>query len=228
MAAPKPGSRTISADRCERCGSMWFDEHELREIDAQLAALPFREFAPDEALKSSLATCPRCAASGKHGPVEVTLLDVKVDFCRSCNGVWLQGDELMALLRATEDLESRQDLGAYRTSARAARAIASGEFTCPRCQQVTPKVESCIVPGGLVCGPCFYAKEEQSLKSSKGEGFREVMRRDRLARDTAAPQQRTSDFLWSFLGAILAGTPRFCEHCGKRRGDPECSHSIWK
>ncbi len=44
--------------------------------------------------------CPRC-----HGPMKVaTRMDVELDFCPQCRGIWLDGGELEKLMERSQNL----------------------------------------------------------------------------------------------------------------------------
>jgi Zn-finger nucleic acid-binding protein len=163
VAAPRPGARVIRADVCDGCGGHWFDEYELAEVNDALGGVPFRmaEIGALGRVHPAAPACPRCG----DRCAELMVLDVTIDVCRRCRGVWLDGGEYEALARAAALEASRraETTGSYRLAPRAAKAIRHGVFACPRCEEDRPTADGLCTPRGLVCGPCFHAHEEADL-----------------------------------------------------------------
>ena len=94
------------------CGGVWFDNFELRRVDAldeKLAtALAHREFDSDAIVLTEKRPCPKCAG--------VTMLQHKfsrekpviVDECPSCGGIWLDGGELAVIRQPVVTKGDRQ------------------------------------------------------------------------------------------------------------------------
>ncbi len=83
----------IELDFCEECEGIWFDYNELDGLLGKNAKLSFdkcrRETTPhNEDMKH--ATCPRCQQRMTKVQIEV---DMIIDFCEDCNGIWLDGGE---------------------------------------------------------------------------------------------------------------------------------------
>ncbi len=90
--------RGTQVDECSGCRGIWFDEKELEAILAvkprELRALRGRE---NDAYNRIPGKCPRDG----HALIRVcsTLnLEVVVDVCPECRGIWLDGGELQKLL----------------------------------------------------------------------------------------------------------------------------------
>src|SRR5262249_10149751 len=149
VAQPRPGARAVKADVCETCGGIWLDEYELADVSDALGKLPFRieEIRAVGRRGAGIAACPRCST----GAVEITLLDVAIDVCLGCRGVWLDGGEYEALARAGAMAASPE--ASYRTAPQAAKAVRRNVFDCPRCGAEKPVSDSMITAKGLVCGP---------------------------------------------------------------------------
>lgn len=254
IAEPRPGAKTIRADICPNCASLWFDDYELVEVSDALGGLPFRRQAIRDVSTPSknLSACPRCQKTGHEGPIEFTLYDVSIDFCMTCHGVWLDGGEYEALARASTESEQDKENASYRSAPQAARTISSGMFECPSCGKEYKTSESCIVPAGLVCGTCFYADEEAELAKEKNYGgMRETIMKNRFV-GSAAPTSGderlpsgssydgwerppyessgasvASRVVFGVLGAVLSGAfgqGIHCSQCGNPRGGPSCPH----
>ncbi len=235
IAEPRPGAKPVRADVCRACGGIWLDEYELAEVSDPLGGLPFRmaEIAELGAPGKHLATCPRCHAV----PVEVAVLDVALDVCPGCKGVWLDGGEYEALARATalEAAQKAEATGSYRVAPNAAKAVKHGLFDCPRCAKEKPTSEGMLTPSGLVCGPCFYEHDEAPLLADASRDHGELTQRMQrgafrphdasIGREGWARIGAQAGGAISILGLLLGGgNPGFCEHCGRRRSDPACSH----
>lgn len=96
LACPRDGGALrpftvadITVDTCAQCAGTWFDHGELARVthDDELARL-----AADvqRAASESGFLCLRC-----RGPcARVAVVDVEVDACAACGGIWMDGGEL--------------------------------------------------------------------------------------------------------------------------------------
>ena len=73
----------VEVDRCTRCGGMWFDVGEVSQ--AALCGVP-----PIGLRGPSTRTCPLCRQALTLGTID----RVEVDHCRTCQGTYLDADEL--------------------------------------------------------------------------------------------------------------------------------------
>ena len=96
----------LEVDLCPRCGGLWLDRGEI----TRAARLPEQELSRLRALltdvggppplpSESIVPCPAC--DGKLA--EVMLGSVHVDFCESCQGIFLDRGELEAALGAVRE-----------------------------------------------------------------------------------------------------------------------------
>jgi len=96
----------LEVDLCPRCGGLWLDRGEI----TRAARLPEQELSRLRALLTDVggppplpsdttAPCPAC--DGKLA--EVMLGGVRVDFCESCHGLFLDRGELEEALRAVRE-----------------------------------------------------------------------------------------------------------------------------
>jgi len=104
----------INLDECGKCKGIWFDPGELDEIkgvfqpDLRWMDFDLWKNLGDFQVASQPVSCPQ-----GHGTDLRSLyfkeVDVKIQFCPVCEGIWLQADDLqkiiVALLREAEALE---------------------------------------------------------------------------------------------------------------------------
>lgn len=94
------------------CGGVWFDNFELRRVDAldvELGtALAHLEFNPYAIVLTEKRPCPKCAGvtmlQHKFSPEKPVL----VDECPSCGGLWLDGGELAEIRQPAATKDERQ------------------------------------------------------------------------------------------------------------------------
>ncbi|MFO0613001.1 MAG: zf-TFIIB domain-containing protein [Polyangiaceae bacterium] len=221
------GGRTkdqeIGFARCPVCGAVWLDEFDAPGLGKPVARLAFDAEALAIAWPPTtrFSACPRCATPTEDAVRQIKLLDVVIDFCVRCHGLYLDAGELDALVRAVADADAAANAN-YRAAPRVRNAIGARSFECARCGEERPTAESCILPAGLVCGSCFYERGEAALSASAGAGF---------ARDFSGtvPKPIESKFeaepVLSRIGVVLAVLGfGFCIFCGRRPYDAGCPH----
>lgn len=105
----------LEVDVCSGgCGGLWFDNHELRKVDAKAEHLgePLLavELKPGAAVdRAARRDCPKCDSTVMMRHFYNVKRDVEVDECPRCGGVWLDEGELR-LIRdqyETDDARSR-------------------------------------------------------------------------------------------------------------------------
>jgi Zn-finger nucleic acid-binding protein len=74
-------------DRCTFCSGLWFDGGELNAV---LGKRPAASLTEDQ---ESSRHCPRC----KTAMTPAVVGGLRVEFCKTCNGVFLDDGELTAL-----------------------------------------------------------------------------------------------------------------------------------
>src|SRR5262245_53752173 len=129
---PRQADAAVVIDVCDQCRGVWLDEGELDGLCPSVADLPARR---DEVVflgerGAGIAKCPRC----ENRPIEFAIVDVKIDFCDQCSGVWLDGPEAEELMLPPEDDAPRPGRGrnpGYR--ANALRVAQKGVIDCIAC-----------------------------------------------------------------------------------------------
>lgn len=231
VAKPRPGAKAVRADVCPTCAGIWLDEYELAEVGDALGGLPFRveEIAELGSPAKNIARCPRCKAT----PSEISVLDVAIDVCAGCRGVWLDGAEYEALAAAAalEAAQRAETTGNYRTAPRAAKAVNRGVFDCPHCQREVPTSEAMLTSGGMVCGPCFHTHVETRMLAEANRDHGELTDKLKGVGKYAPEADLTRHAAYarasvSLVGVLLEiGRPPFCEHCGRRHRTAACPHA---
>ena len=96
----------VEVDECQSCKGVWFDKDELRQAkdstDADLNWMDFEIWKHEDQFKSR--ACPRkCPACGEPMvTLEYGSTAVAIDYCRSCQGTWLDRDEFKKIIDALE------------------------------------------------------------------------------------------------------------------------------
>lgn len=228
VSVARRGGRPVRADVCRTCAGVWLDEYELAEVDGALGGLPFRhdEIARLGTVHDGTPRCPRC----RDRCVEIAVLDVAVDVCTGCRGVWLDGAELEAVRRAS-DLEAArkaETTASYRVAPKAARAIADGCFVCPRCDTERPVSFGLFTPRGLVCRECFHEHDEGDLLAEASRDHGDASDHFRAARPGSDAASRVAEALVGALRAIATAARstvrETCPACGLSPYDPGCNH----
>ena len=99
---------TILIDNCAECGSYWYDKGELDKVleEDELERMLNLKMPKGP---GSRFPCPRC----ENKLAAKMLLNVEIDQCRSCSGIWLDKDEIgqiKAACRAGMDPNTLVDL----------------------------------------------------------------------------------------------------------------------
>jgi Zn-finger nucleic acid-binding protein len=126
----------VTLDACPRCGGIWFERGEARQLARQQPEALWKEVPRRaEALRPPCHGCgaplerdaERCPACGHGNVLRCPACDVEMerrahgglvlDLCRSCQGVWFDNAELSAIWRlnlaaATERASKRPGRGA--------------------------------------------------------------------------------------------------------------------
>ena len=97
----------MKLEQCNSCEGMWFDKEELRQVkdkaDANLNWMDFEIWEHTDKFKlgKQKYNCPNC-----NDVMEVLDYDktnVEIDYCKSCEGVWLDKGEIQKLIEALEE-----------------------------------------------------------------------------------------------------------------------------
>ncbi len=107
----------VEVDYCPDCLGVWFDQDELgwakNSKDEQLNWVDFDIWRDKEKFKMSHVDrhCPSCRA----GLVEVSYdkSNVTIDFCKHCQGVWLDRGEFKKIMEYIKDKSDYEILNRY-------------------------------------------------------------------------------------------------------------------
>lgn len=106
---PFSTSEQCTLDMCDRCNGCWFDAGEIAQYFELSKDVPDL----DKALKSATPTkyaCPKCKGATlvefEYSAIELASGRLRVDYCRSCKGIWLDPGEVVSLECLATKLES--------------------------------------------------------------------------------------------------------------------------
>jgi Zn-finger nucleic acid-binding protein len=130
---------SLTLDHCERCGGIWFERGEIRQLASRSPAELWARIAPRaDTPKPPCHTCgtpldrdaEKCAACGHKNEIDCPACNQTMkrqtqdkyilDVCLRCHGVWFDHDELQAVWQV-----SIRDAAAKRRG-RGADALAAG------------------------------------------------------------------------------------------------------
>jgi Zn-finger nucleic acid-binding protein len=164
-ATPHAAAAAVELDACEKCHGLWIDGPELAAVCPTVAGLPERrlEIALLGRQGGGIARCPRCG----QAPYEFTLLDIPVDFCAGCTGVWLDGDEYGEIPLEGAPAADAPAGGPYRAAAH--DAARTGEVACATCGERSPLPETYMWELGLICRACYMARAQRAANRRAAE-----------------------------------------------------------
>ena len=127
-----PKSRgPVEIDECERCKGVWFDKDELRRakdsMDPDLNWMDFEIWKHEDRFKAkaSAINCPVCKTPARA--VDYGSASVEVDYCPSCQGIWLDENEFKKIIASLEqELTSRSFSDYIKSSLEEAKEIIAG------------------------------------------------------------------------------------------------------
>jgi Zn-finger nucleic acid-binding protein len=124
MDCPKCGhqlvSRTVgsqSVQECEACHGLWLSARELHEaVDEAAPDLAWLDFdiwrdAGQFSVTERPMKCPQCGTPMLT--LEYADTGIQVDYCRSCEGIWLDADELPKIVRALNEEANTRSVPEY-------------------------------------------------------------------------------------------------------------------
>lgn len=159
--------RGTDAFVCDDCEGLWLDRHALDDVCPTLSHLPDRR---GEAILTGqrgagIAACPRCQAV----PVELSILEVAIDFCPGCGGVWFDGGEY-GEPDVTGSEPRHVEPEAESPYRRAQIDEADPPLRCAYCEQLVERQQSHMRERGLACTSCHYALEKRlaALRAESG------------------------------------------------------------
>jgi len=94
-------------DCCPKCTGVWFDKEELEAV-LRVAA---KELAIPNGAEETERLCPACSVPLHTFIYPQTL--VRVDMCRRCSGLWLDGGEFKEIATVRRKLEAKGTLEEY-------------------------------------------------------------------------------------------------------------------
>ncbi|MCE7871680.1 hypothetical protein DYH09_15055 [bacterium CPR1] len=95
----KDSATGLEIDCCSECRGFWFDGEELsrlfpsQELFSRVFRLELDALTPEPGGERG---CPRCLKALKL----TRALEVEIDVCRHCRGIWLDAGELLLLVRS--------------------------------------------------------------------------------------------------------------------------------
>jgi Zn-finger nucleic acid-binding protein len=123
MQCPKDGNslqvidvRGINIDKCHQCDGLWLDHGELKAIcDMDLSEIEeeLEEKYGNPTVElgevSGYMRCPSCGEEGRLTRHHVSYfhVPVQVDRCQQCHGMWLDDQELDALLDDKQQMDQK-------------------------------------------------------------------------------------------------------------------------
>ena len=190
------GIEAVSADMCITCGGIWHDGPEISVVYPEVGDL-LRHAIANAGI--SQLDCPVCQVGMGGFMVERISLDV----CRSCSGLWIDGDEVLALEVARAKLaeagETVAMTGGYRTAARTSNVDPEPTTLCAGCGKEVAKARTRRTADGDHCQLCFE--------------------HDQTGREAVAlPESIVGRALRRLLGALRAP----CDECGLH----DCEHRL--
>ena len=106
----KHNENGTTVDYCEGCGGIWLSKGELKSVVHPIEGdveFCIHEHL-DEAEKSPLS-CPACGTETMVKKNFMEYSDISIDFCTSCEGIWLNSGELDAINREIDSLSEIPD-----------------------------------------------------------------------------------------------------------------------
>ncbi len=146
---PANAPAAVEVDHCPRCGGMWFDKGEVEVVCPTVAYLDRRhvEIVTTGTRGGGIDKCPRCASV----PYAFGILDLEVDYCGSCGGVWLEQHEHQGRLRQPGPV-AKTGTSPYRAMERARN---TEHASCVGCGTKARIRQMYMAAEGLVCRRCY-------------------------------------------------------------------------
>lgn len=121
----------VEIDECSKCKGVWFDKYELRcakdTTDKDLNWMDFEVWKHSDQFKAkpSSLKCPVCKTA-THS-INYGTTHIKIDYCSTCKGVWLDKGEFRKLINALEQQLLTQPFSQYvRDAIEEAKEIITG------------------------------------------------------------------------------------------------------
>jgi Zn-finger nucleic acid-binding protein len=149
----RTSARRFVVDRCDSCGGMWIDRSELAPVCPALSDLQQRriEIEAFGVHGGDLSRCPRC----EKVPCAFPFVDLVIDLCLHCGGVWLDSLEQTELGAGTS---TRPVALAVDGPYRALRSSAIADrIRCADCGAGTWLADAAMCGRGLICHDCYVS-----------------------------------------------------------------------
>jgi len=121
----------VEVDECRKCKGIWFDKDELRRAkdttDSDMNWMDFEIWKHEDRFKTkpSEINCPSCKTQTQT--IEYGATSVEVDYCPSCQGIWLDDREFKKIIESLEqELVSKSFSEYVRSSIEEAKEIITG------------------------------------------------------------------------------------------------------
>lgn len=107
----------IEVDECSKCEGIWFEKEELRQIkdksDSDLNWMDFEIWEHPDKFKaiSENIDCPNC--NTKMIVLDYDNTNIEIEYCKICQGVWLDKNELHKIIDALEEEILTKSLNDY-------------------------------------------------------------------------------------------------------------------
>ncbi|MCW8850601.1 MAG: zf-TFIIB domain-containing protein [Melioribacteraceae bacterium] len=107
----------IDLEQCNKCEGMWFDKNELRRVkdkaDSDLNWLDFEVWEHTDKFKAKAQkyNCPKC--DERMEVLDYDNTNIEIDFCKSCEGIWLDKGGFEKLIEALEEDILNKSLDEY-------------------------------------------------------------------------------------------------------------------
>lgn len=134
---------------CDACNGVWLSAEALAPICPTLSHLPGRKTEIRLTGTGSKIFCPGCGRQ----PWESEVLDVVVDVCLTCGGIWLDAGEYSDEQAAEPSRKAARP--GYRERARSK----AGAPTCAYCGAFVDATRAMVREHGFACERCHYALE---------------------------------------------------------------------
>jgi Zn-finger nucleic acid-binding protein len=96
---------SVTIDECRQCGGIWFDHGELDQViettdpDLRWLDVNFWRSRSDFSVAPDSIGCPKCSRYYLTR-IEDRTTETALALCSDCRGIWVDGDQLHAILRA--------------------------------------------------------------------------------------------------------------------------------
>ncbi|EYF06290.1 Hypothetical protein CAP_2168 [Chondromyces apiculatus DSM 436] len=174
--AAASGAR-VELERCDTCQGLWLDGPAIPAMCPTVSHLAERRFevAVLGRQGAGISRCPRCDLV----PFELDIIEVPLDFCIGCSGVWFDGDEHaeMVSLNATKASTVNTSRGGAYRSAPTEPAI-KNHTACAGCSNVVPIKSTHMWESGPLCRTCHGERllQETPPQAAASRSFAESFR----------------------------------------------------